>query len=338
MPKQPQKLKGLTRKGNAWYYRVYSNYRERWIPLGGNYKVACRKVKALQGGDPLPARLTVEQAAARWITVFCGVRRNPKGQLLAERRVAMYLVPFAGHRAIDAVTPDDCREYRLWLERHAISPQTVAHILSDARCFFRWAAEARLLARTPFPTRLLPRIQERDPDRLSVEEVTALLTIPDPYAGVVRLGLGTGLRWSEMVRAQGADVDRHGSLIVAQTKSGKVRRVPLPPALAAELAGRVGRLIPYRSSGAFNRAVRALSGIKRFHAHQLRHTFACVWLERGGSLSALRELLGHCSVTVTERYARTSDDMIRREVDRQHRTTREDSGNLAHTDLDPSRC
>ena len=107
-------------------------------------------------------------------------------------------------------------------------------------------------------------------------------------------------------------------LVVAQTKSGKVRRVPLSTELLGEIRGRVGRLVPYSvlACGAFARMIRQESGVERFHPHQLRHTFACMWLERGGSLAALQQVLGHSTIVTTQRYARLSDDHIRAEATR----------------------
>ncbi len=72
-----------------------------------------------------------------------------------------------------------------------------------------------------------------------------------------------------------------------------LRRVPLPPALLAEVRARIGKLVPFSSPGQFNARVRVLSRVSRFHVPQLRHTFACRWLEAGGSLPALQQ----CSVT-----------------------------------------
>ena len=47
-----------------------------------------------------------------------------------------------------------------------------------------------------------------------------------------------------------------------------------------------------------------------------RHTFACQWVERGGSLAALQQVLGHASIEMTQRYARLSDEAVMREAAR----------------------
>ena len=105
---------------------------------------------------------------------------------------------------------------------------------------------------------------------------------------------------------------------VSQTKSKRVRRVPLGPDLLREVRTRVGRLVPYAigSPGSFATAVRKLIGIDGFHVHQMRHTAACQWLERGGSLAALQQVLGHASIVTIQRYARLTDEAVMREAAR----------------------
>jgi integrase len=236
---------------------------------------------------------------------------------MTAQRIRDHLEPFLGGRLARSVRPDDLRAYRLRLEEKDLSPRTVRHLLTDVRCMLGWAVEAGHLERSPFPRRIMPRLQEARPDRLNDAEVLAILTIPEPQAFVIRLALGTGLRWGELCRAQ-AEHLWMGMLEVYRTKSGRGRRVPLTSALLAEIRARHGALVAYGegSAGSFNKFVQRHSGVGRFHVHQLRHTFACRWIERGGSLASLQQVLGHASVTTTQHYARLTDELVRREAER----------------------
>ena len=70
------------------------------------------------------------------------------------------------------------------------------------------------------------------------------------------------------------------------------------------------------SLGSFAKTVRKLTGMERFHVHQMRHTFACQWMDRGGNLGALQQVLGHASIETRQRYARMSDEVVMREAER----------------------
>jgi hypothetical protein len=59
-------------------------------------------------------------------------------------------------------------------------------------------------------------------------------------------------------------------LVVGQTKSGKVRRVPLP----SEFQKHVGQFVPFKHYGSFNLRVARHSGVRGFHVHRLRHDAA----------------------------------------------------------------
>ncbi len=221
-----------------------------------------------------------------------------------------------GHMPLEQVNREDVRAYRLWLERTTkLSVCSIWHVLSDCRCLLNWCEDAGLVERSPFPRRVMPRLQERPPDRVTDEEADRMRALPDPHGFVCRLALGTGLRWGELCRAQAADVER-GFLLVHHTKSRKVRRVPLAPDLLAEVRTHVGRLVAFAriSPGSFAKSVRKLASMDRFHVHQMRHTFACQWMDRGGNLGALQQVLGHASIVTTQRYARMSDELVMREA------------------------
>jgi len=307
----------IKREGRGYYVRRRVRGKPRWICLGATPEEARKRL--LEGRLLVSSgeRSTVSQVAERWLRERIALTRTPEGLIKATTRVRLYVGPCLGHKLIGKLTREAAWALRRWLESHerALSQQSVHHILSDLRCLLRWCEDVGILERSPFPRGVMPRLQERPPDRLWPDEVGAVLSVPEPYAFVIRLGLGTGLRWGEMTRAQSSDVQK-GVLVVHHTKSRKVRRIPLLAGLREELRSRVGKLVSFVEPGAFANQVRKHSGVKRFHVHQLRHTFACTWLERGGSLAALQQLLGHSSIVTTQRYGRISDDMVRAEVER----------------------
>jgi integrase len=333
MPKLPENM--CRRPGrNAYYFRGRVGGKDRWVSLGTDLEEACRKLRQLQAGEAVPRRaLTVRLAAERWLEQYVATSRQPKGQVTTRSRVKKYLEPGLGHLLLSHVKREHVRSYRLWLEQQRIapnprqsltehnqrslSPTSVWHILADLRCMLLWSVDAGLLDSSPFPRRVMPRLQERPPDRLTDEEARRLRELPEPHGFVCRLALGTGLRWGELTRVQASDVER-GFLVIHQTKSRKVRRVPLSRELLQEVSSHVGKLVGFAvvSPGSFAQAVKTRSGIGRFHVHQMRHTFACQWLERGGSLAALQQILGHASIETTQRYARLTDDVVMREAQR----------------------
>lgn len=308
--------KGMFQRGPRYYTRLRTGGGDKWISLGADLDEAKKLLERHRSGDTVAPKLTVEQAAETWLESYVRTARNEQGFKLAKTRVKLYLVRFLGSRFLPKVTREDMRFYRLWLEKRGVSTQTVAHVLSDARCMFGWAEDSGFIERSPVPRRLLPRVQECPPVALTEGEVSSLTCLPEPFGFTVRLGLGTGLRWGELCRAQASQVQR-GMLVVSHTKSGRVRRIPLAPRLLSEIAGRVGRLVAFSEGnpGNFARHVRRMSGVDRFHAHLMRHTFACRWLEAGGSLPALQQILGHASITTTQRYGRLSDEAVQREAE-----------------------
>lgn len=171
------------------------------------------------------------------------------------------------------------------------------------------------------------------------------LALEQPFATMVGVGVMAGLRPGEVLALEWGDVDIAAKRIIVQRqarngrvgppKSGKTRVVPLVEPLAKILmewrllTGPTGRLFrpTYRGGGkpdqapqfinlhTVHTALRAalakcgLPATLTLYACT-RHTFAAQFVLGGGSLSALRELLGHHSATVTERYGRLRSDML----------------------------
>lgn len=182
MPKLP---KGMFRRGPSFYVRLWQEGQDRWVCLGEDYQEARRKLRGLRRGEcPVRAGSSVRDVAERWLKLYVPTARGEKQARMSGSRVRKYLAEFLGHQPLVAVKPDDIRGYRLWLEGQGLKPLTVLHLLADARCFFNWCVDMGLVDRSPFPRRVMPRVQEQPPDRLTDEEVEAVLGIPEPHAFV----------------------------------------------------------------------------------------------------------------------------------------------------------
>jgi integrase len=330
---------GIWQRRDHFYMRKREGSTVRWVSLGDNYENARTKHREYLNGAPVIRRVTVERAVEEWLTVKVPTRRNEKGVQQARVRAKTYLLPMFRGSLLTSISRDSIRLYRKKLEglikpsktmatdakTKRLSPLTVTHLLSDLRAFLRWCVESDKLVKNPWPSDVLPRVQETVPKGLSEEEVATLVALPDPGGFVIRFLLGSGLRWGEAVRIvakrrSSADTVyiEDGCVVVSQTKSGRVRRVPLPKALLAEIRTRIGPLVPFPEGnpGGFARAIRRESGIKDFHVHQCRHTYAFRWVADRGSLSTLQELLGHADISTTMRYAKITQDVVEREARR----------------------
>ena len=340
----PRLLKGLRKRGRSFFFRIRSGGVDKTIPLGRDLDRAvtraleiARRIKA--GLPPVEERkpvFTVEDAVKHWLENHVNRHRSGAFALQTRSRCERVLLPFMGSMRLEGVTAGTLFAYGnhvtglTWgtdsrnarrpkkgrrAKADKISSTTVRMYLGDLRAVLNHALTLQAIDHSPVPRRWLPKMEERAPDVLSVEEQAKLRALPGDHGLALRILLGTGIRWGELVRAQAKDIQA-GKLVIKQSKSGKVRRVPLPPDLLAECQGRVGRLVRFKDACTFNKRIRDISGIDGFHSHLCRHTFATEWREAGGSLAALQAVLGHGSITVTERYGTIGDDLVEREARR----------------------
>jgi integrase len=136
---------------------------------------------------------------------------------------------------------------------------------------------------------------------------------------LVLIAVTTGMRMAEIFALKWSDVLYREELIAvrAMLKSGKMRYVPMPPELAAELKrfpAIIGedRIFPpkrgargerQRVEGSFETML-TNARITEFRFHDLRHTFASWYMMNGGDLYELAKILGHSNIKMTERYAK----------------------------------
>jgi integrase len=146
-----------------------------------------------------------------------------------------------------------------------------------------------------------------------------LLTCPDELRDMVAIAVGTCMRLDEMLHLAWDDVDLEARLITIQrgrqgtVKGGRIRHVPILdavlPVLRQRALRRAGAFLVFPGSGgaktpaqcAFKAALRRAGLDTSLRWHDLRHTGASWWVLSGGDIFRLSRILGHSSVTITQR-------------------------------------
>jgi integrase/recombinase XerC len=146
---------------------------------------------------------------------------------------------------------------------------------------------------------------------------------------------GSGLRVSELVGMNAADIDRYNEVIRVMGKGNRERFAPLGKhaisAIDAYLKNRKhkdaapvflslhGRRLTRRSIYSIvSRQLSRIAEVSRTNPHVLRHSFATHLLERGADLRAVQELLGHASLAATQHYTHLTVDRLKAIYDKAH--------------------
>lgn len=255
--------------------------------------------------------------------------------------------------APDQVTTVQIRAYLAHLSAKN-SRATVARKLAALRSFYKWLARSQKVAQNIAVRIPLPKAEKRLPNVLSTAQMNALLAAPSGETpdglrdrAILELLYSSGIRVSELtsldiLQIRFAAKARDGGSFVVVGKGNKERLVIFGPtarmALEAYLAIRssvvtAGRLIDEaplflnrlgtrltprsveRMIVVFARSLGLPSGVT---PHTLRHSFASHLLANGADLRVIQELLGHSSLSTTQKYTHLNLKDILRDYDRAH--------------------
>jgi site-specific recombinase XerD len=276
--------------------------------------------------------VTVEAAAERYLTA-AGIAGSTRRAYAADlREFARFVGPDS---PIDDVDLQVLADYVAHLgrarTRGRLAPSTIARKLAAVRSLLRHALGPD---RVPDAS-LAPRRTRRLPDVPSTADVDRLVDLfegDDALAlrnrALVELVYSAGLRSAEAVALDLADVDFEQELVhVRSGKGGKDRVVPLGEEASFLLQRYLREARPELATGAKDALFLSARGrrldtstLRRLvpHPHRLRHAFATHLLEGGADLRTIQELLGHSSLSTTERYSHVDARRLRRVYDRAH--------------------
>lgn len=307
--------------------------------------------------------MTLEDSIAAF-AVYLRVERGASPHTLAAYGGDLAsFVEFARERqspAVEDVRLVDVYLLRGWLGLLARknAPASVARKVASARSWMRWMRRRGHIATSPADELGSPKVRRGLPTLLSVDATREVVEAPalESARGVrdramLELLYGSGLRVSELCGLDVDALDLPGASARVRGKGDKERVVPLGrkciAALRRWLEARPGVVHPktgrqdpralflaVRGSRIGPRAVRFVvhqygaSGAGRadLHPHALRHTCATHLLDGGADLRAIQEILGHASLTTTQRYTHVSMEHLMRVYDAAHPLARAKRG------------
>ncbi len=241
-----------------------------------------------------------------------------------------HLGQLPGLDALAALTPADFRAYLAQRFGEGLARSSAARALSALRGFFRFLDRRGLCSNAALGTIRTPRLPKSVPKALTEDEASQSLEAIEelalhPWMGKRDLALltllyGCGLRLGEALGLTRAQAPASDSIVVTG-KGNKQRVVPVLPVVREAVADYLatcpwrgepeGPLFVGARGGPLNpgvvqrqvRRLRALLGLPETATpHALRHSFATHLLANGGDLRSIQELLGHASLSTTQRY------------------------------------
>lgn len=241
---------------------------------------------------------------------------------------------------------------------------SIARKLASLRTFFKFLLRKNIIADDPTALVSTPRREKHMPSFLSVDEMFALLEMPDgtKLAGIRDRAImetlySSGLRVSELVGMNEENLDANLGIVRVLGKGKKERIVPVgkkaltavqnylrarkerdtsPPSpsskrpLFKNLRG--GRLTARSVARIINRYIEQCGIVKNISPHALRHSFATHMLDAGADLRAIQELLGHVSLSTTQKYTHVSSAKLMETYDKAHPKSRGPLDNQGFSD------
>jgi len=247
----------------------------------------------------------------------------------------------------ESVDSDIIRDWMESLMDKGDMASTVNNCLSAVRSFFRFALSRGLVARDPAHNMKGPKKQKPLPQFVREDDMDRLIDQPEMWGEsyrefrartIIILLYETGIRLSELLGLNDADVDMTACQLKVTGKRNKQRIVPFGHELATLLAdymrlrdeqtlkqepalflndkGR--RISKAQVERIVHEGLSKVTTMKKRSPHVLRHSFATAMLNNGAGLESVRKLLGHESVATTEIYTHTTFEQLKRVYENAH--------------------
>ena len=238
------------------------------------------------------------------------------------------------------------RSWVMTLVEEGKSPLSVNRKIATTKSFYKFLQGREYLTTNP-ASRLKPlKAAKKLPSFVRESEMTILLDqIPftDDYSGqrdklILELLYATGIRLSELIHLQDADINTFQGTIKVLGKRNKERVIPIGKSFVRALKsylelrkstfGKTNGYLLFTDSGeqlypmlvyrAVKKSLDQVTTLSKTSPHVLRHTFATHLLDKGADLNAVKDLLGHTSLAATQVYTHNSMEKLKSAFDLAH--------------------
>jgi integrase/recombinase XerC len=257
------------------------------------------------------------------------------------------LFDYLGETDLSGIDHQTLRQFMAHLVKLKVKKSSIARKLSAIRTFFHYLNRQGILENNPARLVSTPRREKRLPAVLTADDAQRLMDAPGTQRpgkhdrsfrdrAVLETLYSTGIRASELIGINRDDIDHNDRLIRIRGKGRKERIVPVgTKALdaidaylgrekkgddnAALFTGPSGKRLTARTVQRILENYRKNLGLlQKASPHTLRHSFATHMLESGADLRAIQELLGHASLSTTQRYTHVNLDSLMEVYDKAH--------------------
>ncbi len=234
------------------------------------------------------------------------------------------------------------RRYLAGLSKNT-KKSSIGRKLAAIRSFFRFLLRRGIIIKNPAELVATPKKEQKLPFHLDIDQTTALMEAPEDEEkyglrdrAILELLYSSGLRVSELTGLDIGELDLATGMVRVSGKGGKERIVPVgsrallavqeylsergndADTKALFLNTRGGRINRRSVARIVDAHVLRIAAFKRISPHTLRHTFATHMLEGGADLRVIQELLGHASLSTTQKYTHVTIDRLMEVYDKAH--------------------
>lgn len=227
---------------------------------------------------------------------------------------------------LNKVQKEWVRSWVVSMMKQGLAPRTIHRKISSFRTYAKFARRNGFMSNDPVEGVVLPKLNKRLPNVLpehNVEDLFSDELFDDNWMGsrdklLMGLLYDTGIRRSELIALKKSDVDISRSTLKVFGKGGKERLIPLLESTTKLIANHIesrefqsdsliitdkgNELNPSFVYRKVNYYLSKVSTLQKCSPHVLRHTFATHMLNNGAELAAVKDLLGHASLSSTQVY------------------------------------